>query len=55
MECFREGGSDRHLRDITGVLKTSGSEIDTAYIDRWATTLGLAEMWQAIRDKMRER
>lgn len=54
MEFFRAGGSDRHLRDITGVLKTSGSEIDMAYIDRWATTLGVAEIWQAILDRMRE-
>ena len=54
MEFFREGGSDKHLRDITGVLKTSGSEIDRAYIDRWATTLGLTEIWQAILDRMRE-
>jgi len=54
MEFFREGGSDKHLRDITGVLKTSGREIDTAYIDGWATTLGLTEIWQAILDRMRE-
>lgn len=45
MEFFRGGGSDKHLRDITGVLKTSGSEIDRAYIDSWATTLGLAGIW----------
>jgi len=31
------------------------NDIDTAYIDRWAATLGLAEIWQAILDKMRER
>jgi hypothetical protein len=43
------------LRDIAGVFETSGSEIDAAYIDRWATTLGLAEIWQAILDRMRER
>jgi len=54
MEFFREGASDKHLRDITGVLKTSGREIDTAYIDRWAATLGLVEIWQAILDRMRE-
>ena len=54
MEFFREGGSDKHLRDITGVLKTSGNEIDTAYIDRWADTLGLTEIWQAILDRMRK-
>lgn len=54
MEFFRAGGSDKHLRDITGVLKTSGGEIDTAYIDRWAATLGLTETWQAIRARLRE-
>ncbi len=54
MEFFRAGGSDKHLRDIAGVLKTSGSEIDTGYIDRWAVTLGLAEIWQAIVDRMRK-
>ena len=54
MEFFREGGSDKHLRDITGALKTSGSEIDRAYIDRWATTLGLTGIWQAILDRLRE-
>ena len=55
MEFFREGGSDKHLRDITGVLKTSGREIDSAYIDGWAATLGLTEIWRAILDRMRER
>lgn len=54
MEFFRAGGSDKHLRDITGVLRTSGGEIDTAYIDRWAVTLGLDEIWQAIIDRMAE-
>lgn len=53
MEYYRDGGSDKHLRDITGVLKTSGREIDRAYIDRWATTLGLTEIWQAIVERMR--
>ncbi len=38
MEFFRTGGSDKHLRDIAGVVKTSGSEIDRIYIGRWATT-----------------
>jgi len=54
MEFFREGGSDKHLRDIAGVLTTSGSEIDRAYIDQWVTTLGLTEIWQAILERVRE-
>ena len=30
MEYYREGGSEKHLRDITGMLKVSGDEIDRA-------------------------
>lgn len=52
MEYFREGGSDKHLRDITGVLKTSGADIDKEYIERWAAALGLLEIWQAIVQKL---
>lgn len=54
MKFFRAGGTDKHLRDIAGVLKTSGSEIDRVYIDRWATTFGLTEIWQAILESIRE-
>ena len=48
MEYFREGGSEKHLRDITGVLKTTGAHIDKDYIERWASTMGLLDIWQAI-------
>jgi hypothetical protein len=42
----REGGSEKHLQDIAGILKVIGSGIDRAYIDRWAAELGLADLWQ---------
>ena len=48
MEYYRQGGSEKHLRDITGVLKISGEKVDRAYIARWAEQLGLTEVWQAI-------
>jgi hypothetical protein len=34
MEFFKAGGSDKHLRDIAGVLKMSGQEIDRPYIEQ---------------------
>ena len=43
-----------HGRSSGKRLEASGSEIDRAYIDWWATTLGLTEIWQAILDRMRE-
>jgi hypothetical protein len=48
MEFHRRGGSDKHLRDIASVLRGSRDEIDLAYIERWAGTLGLTEIWRAI-------
>lgn len=37
---YREGGSEKHMRDITGMLVTSPEKIDREYIGRWATELG---------------
>ncbi|MEA2695403.1 MAG: hypothetical protein QOJ16_4790 [Acidobacteriota bacterium] len=48
LEYYREGGSDKHLRDIAGVLKVSGEEIDRGYIEDWAARLGLEEIWQIV-------
>jgi hypothetical protein len=48
MEYYREGGSEKHLRDITGVLKVSGPQLDRAYIEQWSTRLGLAEIWAQV-------
>lgn len=52
LEYFREGGSEKHLRDITGVLKTSGPDMDMQYVERWATVLGLLDIWNAILQRM---
>ncbi|MFQ5492172.1 MAG: hypothetical protein ACE5GE_15760 [Phycisphaerae bacterium] len=48
IEYYREGGSEKHLRDITGVLRVSGQQIDHAYISDWASRLGLEAVWRAI-------
>lgn len=48
MLYYREGGSDKHLRDITGILKVSGDELDRHYITRWADQLELSEIWHAV-------
>jgi hypothetical protein len=46
---FREGGSERHLRDTAGILAVSGSDVDLDYVGRWASRLGLTEVWDAVR------
>ena len=52
LEYFREGGSEKHLRDITGMLKVTGDEIDRTYIAEWADRLGLREIWDMINRRV---
>ena len=54
MEYYREGGSEKHLRDITGVLKISGDRVDRAYISAWASKMGLDSIWAAILNRVNE-
>jgi hypothetical protein len=48
MIYYREGRSEKHTRDITGMLKVSGDEIDREYITDWAERLGLTDIWTII-------
>lgn len=54
MEFYKAGGSEKHLRDITGILKISGNEVDREYITEWAKRLGLIEIWEAVRKRVGE-
>jgi hypothetical protein len=45
---FQVGGSDKHLRDIAGILKISGDFLDRDYVAKFAAQLGLSDAWQAI-------
>ncbi len=46
LEWYRMGGevSDRQWRDVLGVLKVQGKRLDLAYLRRWATELGIADL-----------
>lgn len=52
MEYYKEGGSEKHLRDITSILRISGEEIDRQYIVSWAERLGVIEIWEAILKRL---
>ena len=49
---FREGGSDKHLRDITGVVRVSGEELDWDYLAEWAERLEVEDVWRAVRERV---
>ena len=55
MEYYRDGGSEKHLRDIAGILKISGELVDRDYITDWAQRLGLNEIWDAVQKRVNEK
>ena len=55
MESYRAGGSEKHLRDITGILKISGEEVDRSYISEWASRLDLTDIWASVQGRLTEK
>ena len=55
LEWYRLGGevSERQWQDVLGVLAVSGAGMDAAYLDRWAATLGVADLLARARDQVR--
>jgi hypothetical protein len=53
MLYYREGGSEKHLRDIAGVLRTQGEALDRGYLQTWVDRLGLSDIWQTILDRIK--
>ncbi len=54
MAYYLEGGSEKHLRDIAGVIRVQETKIDLAYIEGWAEKLGLTAIWQEILERTKE-
>lgn len=48
LEFYRDGGSNKHLRDIAGVLKLQGDRLDRQYIELWAARMGLLAEWRLV-------
>lgn len=48
LDFYRQGRSDKHLRDIAGILKISADVIDLAYTEAWVRKLGLEDIWADV-------
>jgi hypothetical protein len=48
LDYFREGKSEKHLRDIRGMLDISGDQIDRSFLARWIERMGLAAEWDRV-------
>ena len=48
LESFREGGSEKHLRDIRTMLKVSSEQIDHAALDEWIKAQRVEKEWKRV-------
>jgi hypothetical protein len=46
------GVSDKHLRDIAGVMKLQGHQLDQSYLRKWSAKLGVLAEWESIRRQL---
>jgi hypothetical protein len=48
LEYFREGHSEKHLRDIRAMLAVSGEQLDRATLNEWIQRQGLESEWRQV-------
>jgi hypothetical protein len=48
LEYFREGGSEKHLRDIRAMLAVSGGQLDRENLEEWIRRLGVGPQWKQV-------
>ncbi len=53
---FQDGGgeSQKHLRDIAGMMKLLGEKLDHGYINLWADKLEVSEEWNQVGKQLGE-
>jgi hypothetical protein len=52
MIYMREGGSDKHLRDIVGVLKVQADKLDWDYLEDWSKRLDVENEWRLAQAQL---
>lgn len=51
LEYYREGGSEKHLRDIRSMLQTSPDAIDRVELEKQIAARGLHEAWLQLEER----
>jgi hypothetical protein len=54
LEYYRDGGSEKHLRDIASMLKISAGTINETYVTEWADRMEVRSIWDAIQRRLQE-
>ena len=50
LEYYREGGSDKHLRDIRAMMAVSGDQLDREDLLAWINKRDLTNQWRQVAD-----
>ena len=48
LEYYREGGSEKHLRDIRSMLAVSGDQFDRPALEDWVRQRGVNAEWRLV-------
>lgn len=48
MIYYHEGGSEKHLRDIAGILSIQADKLDREYVGYWAARLKVGDVWDRV-------
>jgi len=48
LEYYREGGSEKHLRDLRSMLAVSGKQLDQPALQDWIQRRGLQAGWKLV-------
>jgi len=48
LEYYREGGSEKHLRDLRSMLAVSGEQLDQPALQDWIQRRGLQAEWKLV-------
>jgi hypothetical protein len=46
------GVSEKHLRDIAGIMKLQGSKLDREYVSQWDDKVGVAAEWNMVQQRV---
>ncbi len=53
LEWAKSGESERQLRDVAGIIRTQGEDLDLPYVETWVGTLELHPQWELAKDLAR--
>ena len=53
LEFFREGGAEKHVQDIVGVLRVTGEELDTSMLTGAINKLNLDNQWATVQERLK--